>query len=114
MTEKKASTYILVESVTFFLLFKLYMLLLYLNFPYFTASAWFHNMLPAHLQQKDLLDVLPDSETFAIEKLMPALAKGGFISDAERQRTVARNFLQPQQPQHGNPYDRIPEIVDQE
>lgn len=55
-----------------------------LNLPYFTASAWYHNMLPADLQQKDLLDILPEAEDFAINKLMPALAKGGFISESEK------------------------------
>ena len=54
------------------------------DFPYFTATAWHHNRLPADLQSKDLLEVLPESEDFAINELMPALAKGGFISDAEK------------------------------
>lgn len=55
-----------------------------IDFPYFTAAAWYHNMLPAELQQKDLLEVLPASENFAINKLMPALGKGGFISAKEK------------------------------
>ncbi|NNK72133.1 MAG: carboxypeptidase, partial [Flavobacteriaceae bacterium] len=55
-----------------------------LNLPYYTAAAWHHKALPAELQQKDLLDVLPESEDFTINKLIPAIAKGGFISNAER------------------------------
>ena len=55
-----------------------------LNLPYYTATAWHHKVLPAALQSKDLLEVLPEAEAFAIDELMPALAKGGFISDAEK------------------------------
>ena len=51
-----------------------------LNLPYFTAAAWYHKQLPAALQSKDLLDVLPEAEDFAINELSPALAKGGFMS----------------------------------
>ena len=55
-----------------------------INLPYFTAAAWHHKVLPSALQSKDLLEVLPEAEEFAINKLMPALAKGGYISDTER------------------------------
>lgn len=56
-----------------------------LNLPYYTAAAWYHKMLPPALQNKDLLDILPEVEHFAINDLMPALAKGGFILDVEKQ-----------------------------
>ncbi|MCA0133509.1 S10 family peptidase [Winogradskyella alexanderae] len=56
-----------------------------LNLPYYTAAAWYHKMLSPELQSKDLLDILPEAESFAINKLMPALAKGGFISNPKRQ-----------------------------
>jgi carboxypeptidase C (cathepsin A) len=55
-----------------------------INLPYFTAAAWYHKMLPQELQSKDLLEVLPLSEEYAVNELIPAIAKGGFISDAER------------------------------
>ena len=55
-----------------------------LNLPYMTAAAWYHDMLPEDLQEKDLLEVLPEVESYCIDELMPALAKGGFISDQER------------------------------
>ena len=55
-----------------------------LNLPYKAAAAWYHKMLPEELQSKDLTDMLPEVEDFAINTLMPALAKGGFISDTER------------------------------
>ncbi len=61
-----------------------------INLPYFTAAAWHHNMLPPALQSKDLLDVLPEAENFAINTLMPALAKGGFISDSERKSVAEK------------------------
>lgn len=55
-----------------------------LDLPYKAAAAWYHKMLPEALQSKDLTDMLPEVEDYAINKLMPALAKGGFISDTER------------------------------
>jgi carboxypeptidase C (cathepsin A) len=61
-----------------------------LNLPYFTAAAWYHKMLPPDLQNKDLLDVLPEVEDYAINKLIPALAKGGFISDEEKQAVAQK------------------------
>ena len=60
------------------------------NLPYFTAAAWYHKMLPAELQNKDLTDILPEAEGFAINSLIPALAKGGFISDNEKQRIAEK------------------------
>ena len=61
-----------------------------LNLPYFTAAAWYHKMLPNELQNKDLLEILPLSEEYAINKLIPAMAKGGFISDTERNKVADR------------------------
>ncbi len=61
-----------------------------MNFPYYTAAAWYHKMLPQDLQQKDLLDVLPESEEFAINELMPALAKGGFLSMEDKKAMAAK------------------------
>ncbi len=55
-----------------------------LNLPYFTAAAWYHKALSKELQNKDLLDILPESEAYAINTLIPALSKGGFISDVEK------------------------------
>ncbi|CAM1364300.1 Carboxypeptidase C (Cathepsin A) [Tenacibaculum sediminilitoris] len=61
-----------------------------INFPYFTAAAWYHKMLPQKLQQKDLLDILPETEQFAINSLLPALAKGGYISETERNNVAEK------------------------
>jgi len=55
-----------------------------LNLPYFSAAAWFHKKLPYNLQQKDLTDILPEVEEYTINKLIPAISKGGFISEQEK------------------------------
>ncbi|MCW5913664.1 MAG: carboxypeptidase [Chitinophagaceae bacterium] len=64
-----------------------------LMLPYYAATAWYHKQLPADLQSKDLVDVLPEVESFTVNQYIPALAKGGSISAAERNSiatTVAR------------------------
>lgn len=55
-----------------------------LNLPYYTAAAWYHKALPATLQQKDLLEILPESEAYTVNTLIPAIAKGGFIGETEK------------------------------
>jgi len=62
-----------------------------LNLPYYTAAAWHHKRLPNALQQKDLLEILPEVENYTINTLIPALAKGGFIDPTERNE-VAKQF----------------------
>ncbi|MGI9533202.1 S10 family peptidase [Lutimonas sp.] len=62
-----------------------------LNLPYFTAAAWYHKMLPQALQQKDLLEVLPESEEYAVNQLMPAIAKGGAL-EVEEKKAVAKKM----------------------
>jgi carboxypeptidase C (cathepsin A) len=61
-----------------------------LTVPYYTAAAWYHKMLPADLQQKDLPEALAESETFSIEELIPALSKGSFISDERKKQLAAK------------------------
>ena len=61
-----------------------------LNLPYYSAAAWFHKKLNPELQQKDLIDILPEVEKFAINKLIPALAKGGFILENELQEISSK------------------------
>ena len=61
-----------------------------INLPYFTAAAWYHNALPSELQNKDLLEILPEAEEYSINILMPALAKGGFISNKERNKVAEK------------------------
>ncbi len=64
-----------------------------LNLPYYAAAAWFHNKLPARLQQKDLNEVLPEVEDYTINTVIPTLAKGGFI-DAEEKIEVANKMAE--------------------
>ena len=56
--------------------------------PYYAATAWYHKMLPADLQGKDLTAMLPEVEDFTINQLIPALAKGGFLDD-EKKKSIA-------------------------
>ncbi|TYP98238.1 carboxypeptidase C (cathepsin A) [Tenacibaculum adriaticum] len=61
-----------------------------LNLPYFTATAWYHKMLPKDLQEKDLEQILPEAELFAVNELLPAISKGGFISEDEKNRIAEK------------------------
>jgi carboxypeptidase C (cathepsin A) len=62
-----------------------------LNLPYYTAAAWYHKMLPADLQGKDLEEILPEAENFTINELSPALTLGGFISP-EKKNEIAEKM----------------------
>ena len=61
-----------------------------INLPYFTAAAWYHKMLPQDLQTKDLLEILPEVESYSINNLLPAIAKGGFISENEKNNVAQK------------------------
>jgi carboxypeptidase C (cathepsin A) len=56
-----------------------------LKLPYYAAAAWYHEQLPADLQDRDLLEVLDEVETYTLDTYLPALSRGGFLSDARRQ-----------------------------
>jgi len=56
--------------------------------PYFTAAAWYHEQLPADLQNKDLLEVLEESEDFTINELLPAMAKGAWIDEGRKNEAI--------------------------
>lgn len=58
--------------------------------PYFAATAWHHNLLKPEYQAMALETFLPEVERFALNKLMPAVARGGFISDEEKQNIIAQ------------------------
>ncbi|TPE41068.1 S10 family peptidase [Pontibacter mangrovi] len=60
-----------------------------LRLPYYAATAWYHQQLPADLQQKDLADVLPEVEAFTLNELIPAMSKGGFIEEAQKKQVAA-------------------------
>ncbi len=61
-----------------------------MNLPYFTATAWYHKMLPLDLQKRDLEDILPEAELFSYNELLPAIAKGGNINDEERNNVAEK------------------------
>ena len=56
--------------------------------PYFAAAAWYHKKLAPELQSMQLEDMLATVETYAIDELIPAIARGGFLS-AEKRDAVA-------------------------
>jgi len=57
-----------------------------LPLPYYAATAWFHNKLSADLQALDLDQLLPEVEAFTMNELIPGLARGGSLPDADRDR----------------------------
>ncbi|WP_293749163.1 carboxypeptidase [uncultured Paraglaciecola sp.] len=61
--------------------------------PYFAAAAWYHNALEKSHQNKPLLTLLPEVEAFTINQYLPALAKGAFISEQEKQ-SIAQQVAQ--------------------
>ncbi|EKB48750.1 S10 family peptidase [Cecembia lonarensis] len=58
--------------------------------PYFTATAWYHKVLPADLQAKDLDEILPEVEKYTLNVVLPAIAKGGALPDAERKEIAKK------------------------
>lgn len=61
-----------------------------LMLPYYSATAWYHKVLPADLQQKDLTDMLPEVENFTINELIPALAKGSNLKEDEKENIATK------------------------
>jgi len=61
-----------------------------LRLPYFAAAAWYHDALPAELQNRDLDDLLPEVENYTIEEVIPALVRGGSIEEGRREEVAAR------------------------
>ena len=55
-----------------------------LKLPYYAATAWYHDALSTEMQSKDLYDILPEVENFTIEEYLPAIARGGSLSEEER------------------------------
>lgn len=58
--------------------------------PYFAAAAWYHNALSSEFQSKDLLDLLSEAEAFAMDELLPGMARGGFLPENEKQILAAK------------------------
>lgn len=58
--------------------------------PYFAAAAWYHNKLAPELQRMPLEEMLEGAEDYAINSLIPALSKGGFLDPAEREKVAEK------------------------
>ncbi|MFB0912570.1 MAG: carboxypeptidase, partial [Glaciecola sp.] len=58
--------------------------------PYFAAAAWYHGVLSPELQAKDLEEMLPEVEAFALDKYLPALAKGAMLNGDAREQMAER------------------------
>lgn len=51
--------------------------------PQFAATAWYHNKLPATMQEKDVATVFNEAEAFANDGYISALAEGDSLSSAD-------------------------------
>ena len=60
------------------------------SLPHYAATAWYFGKLPPQLQSRDLEDLLPEVEEFAIDEYAPALVRAGFLDRAERQEMARR------------------------
>ncbi|TDN88003.1 carboxypeptidase C (cathepsin A), partial [Salegentibacter sp. 24] len=58
--------------------------------PYFAAAAWYHNALPAELQNRELEDLLEEVENYTVNELMPVLIKGGFTKSTKREAAAEK------------------------
>lgn len=56
--------------------------------PYFAATAWYHEKLAPQYQNKPLESLLEEVERFTLDKLMPALARGGYIDATSKQQLI--------------------------
>ena len=64
-----------------------------LKLPYYAAAAHYHGRLADDLQSLSLADLLAEAEEFTLDEYLPALSRGGFLSEdrrAEIARRVAR------------------------
>lgn len=58
--------------------------------PYFAAAAWYHNKLAPDLQAKPLTEMLAEVEDYAINELIPAIAKGGFLEEGKKNEVAEK------------------------
>jgi carboxypeptidase C (cathepsin A) len=61
-----------------------------LRLPYFAATAWYHKVLSPELQKKDLTEMLPEVEQFAVNEYLPAMHMGGSLSEAKKKELAAK------------------------
>ncbi|SIS88070.1 S10 family peptidase [Belliella pelovolcani] len=58
--------------------------------PYYAATAWYHGVLPADLQSKDLDQILPEVEKYTLDEVLPAIARGGSLDAAKRKEIASK------------------------
>lgn len=58
--------------------------------PTYTATAWYHNRLPADLQQADLAATLAEAKQWAASAYTVALGRGNSLTPEERAEVIAR------------------------
>ncbi len=56
--------------------------------PYYAAVAWYHNKLPADLQQLSLEQVLEQAEDYAVSSLLPVIAMGAWATPEQRSEAI--------------------------
>lgn len=56
--------------------------------PYFAAAAWHHQVLDKQYQDMALTAYLDEVEQFTLDTLIPALSRGGFITDEHKARVI--------------------------
>lgn len=61
-----------------------------LRLPYYAATAWYHKVLPTDLQSKTLAAFLPEVEEFTINELLPAMARGNFLTEQKKKEIAAK------------------------
>lgn len=60
-----------------------------LHVPYFTATAWYHQKLHPDYQKLTLEEVIQLSEKFAIDELLPSIAKGSSLPLSEKNKIIS-------------------------
>ncbi|MFC2188426.1 S10 family peptidase [Fulvivirgaceae bacterium LMO-SS25] len=58
--------------------------------PYYAATAWYHKVLPADLQAKDLDEILPEVEQYTLDVVIPAITRGGSLDPAKRREIATQ------------------------
>ncbi len=58
--------------------------------PYYTATSWYHKVLPDELQNKDLDELLPEVEAYTMDVVIPAVVRGGSLEKAKRREIAEK------------------------
>jgi carboxypeptidase C (cathepsin A) len=61
-----------------------------LKLPYYAAAAHYHGQLDEELQSLTLAELLAEVEEFTLDEYLPALSRGGFLDQREREEMARR------------------------